>query len=611
MLSRISLMKKHLIRSCLWLCVIWFTPLLSASQFSDVARSSTDQEEEFLRVDEAFQGSVSRLDDDLIIRFTITPKYYLYRDQFRLESDNASFSAPVFPEGILKNDEFLGEQIVYFNFVEFRAPITKANVPFKVSVTFQGCAEAGLCYPPTTRDFDISTGNAVAGSAAQNEPTSDSASTRAGNAVSQETSLAEQLQSSNFVWQLLIFFGLGLGLTFTPCVLPMVPIVASIIGASGNKLSTQRAFVLTFVYVQAVAIVYAALGLAVSSAGAALTGYLQSPWVIVPAIVVFIVLAFAMFGAYELQLPSALQEKLMGASNRQQNGSVLGVAVMGALSALIVSPCVSAPLTGALVYIAQTGDLLKGSLTLYALGLGMGMPLLLVGMGGARLLPKAGGWMEHVKYAFGFMLIGVAVVLVNRLIPAEFGLLVWALFVLSVAAWLHQLPMQSAWRFGFQGLRVALLVYGIALILGGLSGQSNPLKPLPSLGSLGSAKTVDAHAGFKAVKSLADVQREVAAANAQGKIVMLDFFADWCVACFEFADYTFPDPAVQAALKNAVLLQADVTANDALDRELMAAYDILGLPSILFFDQSGVERRAARVTGFMNAERFAAHVNAL
>lgn len=588
--------------------------LAQSASVSDALRAAaTDNEqEEFLRVDEAFQGSVARIDDKLLIRYQIAPKYYLYRDPFRLEIVDGAVGKPRFPEGILKNDEFLGEQIVYFNFVEFSVPIERAQIPFTLNITFQGCAEAGLCYPPTTREFVVDSGAPVGSvTTASDNESSDVKNT---GVKSSETELAERLGGDDLLWQMLLFLGLGIGLTFTPCVLPMVPIVASIIGASGQKLSTARAFTLSLVYVQAVAIVYAALGLAVSSAGAALTGYLQSPWVIIPAIVVFVALAFSMFGAYELQLPSSLQEKLMGASNQQQGGSLLGVAVMGALSALIVSPCVSAPLTGALVYIAQSGDLLKGALTLYALGLGMGMPLMLVGMGGAKLLPKAGAWMEQVKYAFGFMLIGVAVVLVNRLIPAEFGLLSWGLFVLAAAAWLGQLSIKSAWQFWIQGLRIALLVYGVVLIIGASAGQTNPLKPLPNFAasaSAGATKTIDAHAGFKLVKTVADLEQEIAAANTEGKTVMLDFFADWCVACFEFADYTFPDPAVQQALSNTVLLQADVTANDAADRELMARYDILGLPSILFFNEQGEELRAARVTGFMKAEPFARHINDL
>ena len=289
---------------------------------------------------------------------------------------------------------------------------------------------------------------------------------------------------------------------------------------------------------------------------------------------------------------------------------MLGVVFMGALSALVVSPCISAPLAGALAFIASTGDTLRGGVALYALGIGMGIPLLIAGVGGGQLLPRAGAWMDKVKYLFGFGLIAVAIVLVNRMIPAAAGLVLWALFALALSAYFARLQTETAWHYLLQALRYGALVYGVALVIGALAGQTNPLQPLPTLASSSATagKSINAHAGFTVIKSTADLDRELAKAQAEGKTVMLDFFADWCVACFEFADYTFPDPAVQQALQNTVLLQADVTANDEIDLALMARFNILGLPSILFFDRQGNELPAARVTGFMKAAPFASHI---
>lgn len=599
------------------LCALFLAPPPAhAASASEILRAAADngQDEEFLKVDQAFQAEVSRLDNDVLIRFTIAPGYYLYRDQFRFKADGATFGAPLFPDGKLKHDEFLGEQIVYFKFAEIRLPIAQASGDFELKMTFQGCAEAGLCYPPTTRKFPI-VGAVVGGADVVTAPALSAKETTATSSASNSTpvagdaaggDLAEAL-GGNLLVAMIVAFGAGLLLTFTPCVLPMIPITLAVIGSQGTQLSTKRRITLVFVYVQSMALTYAVIGMVVAFAGAALQGYLQSAWVIIPAAILFILLALSMFGAYELQLPSALRDRLAQSSSSSSGGSIAGVALMGSLSALVVSPCISAPLAGALLYIAQTGELLRGGLALYALGLGMGVPLFAVGM-----LPKAGTWMEKVKQFFGFCLVGVAIVLINRLIPPPLGLFLWAMFTFAYSAFWAQIRSESSWFFLFQTFRFVNLFFGAALLFGALTGQTNPLKPLASLTPSNGAQAtqkVDAHAGFKRIKSIADLERELAAANAAGKTVMLDFFADWCVACFEFADYTFPDPAVQQALANTVLLQADVTANDDTDLALMAKFNILGLPSILFFDRNGNELAGSRVTGFMKAEAFAKHVN--
>lgn len=583
-----------------------------AASTADLLRAAADsggEEEEFLKVDQAFQAEASRLDNELIVRFVIAPGYYLYRDQFRFKAEGVSFGAPQYPEGILKHDEYLGEQIVYFNHVEVRVPIASGPSGFELKLNFQGCAEAGLCYPPTTRSFAINGGAATDASAVTAATTVTESTPAPTNAIAGEAAggdLAAALGGD--LWAAVaIALIAGIGLTFTPCVLPMIPITVAVIGGQGSSLSTGRRFALVFVYVQTMALTYAVLGVAVASAGAALQGYLQSPWLLVPSATLFVLLALSMFGAYELQLPAALRDKL--ASN-SQGGSMLGVVFMGALSALVVSPCISAPLAGALAFIASTGDTLRGGVALYALGIGMGIPLLIAGVGGGQLLPRAGAWMDKVKYLFGFGLIAVAIVLVNRMIPAAAGLVLWALFALALSAYFARLQTETAWHYLLQALRYGALVYGVALVIGALAGQTNPLQPLPTLASSSATagKSINAHAGFTVIKSTADLDRELAKAQAEGKTVMLDFFADWCVACFEFADYTFPDPAVQQALQNTVLLQADVTANDEIDLALMARFNILGLPSILFFDRQGNELPAARVTGFMKAAPFASHI---
>ena len=619
MKALLSLFTGAVARALFWLLLVTVVSVsasVQAASTADLLRAAADsgEEEEFLKVDQAFQAEASRLDNELIVRFVIAPGYYLYRDQFRFKAEAVSFATPQYPEGVLKRDEYLGEQIVYFNHVEVRVPITSGPDAFDLKLTFQGCAEAGLCYPPTTRSFAINGGAATAGTSST--PTTTAVEPTPTNTNNTSTTIAGDAAGGDLaaalggdLWAAVaIALIAGIGLTFTPCVLPMIPITVAVIGGQSSQLSTGRRFALVFVYVQTMALTYAVLGVAVASAGAALQGYLQSPWLLVPSALLFVLLALSMFGAYELQLPAALRDKL--ASN-SQGGSMLGVVFMGALSALVVSPCISAPLAGALAFIASTGDTLRGGVALYALGLGMGIPLLIAGVGGGQLLPRAGAWMDKVKYLFGFGLIAVAIVLVNRLIPAAAGLALWALFALALSAYFARLQTDTAWHYLLQALRYGALVYGVALVIGALAGQTNPLQPLPTLAgssTSASSKSVDAHAGFTLIKSSADLDRELAKAQAEGKTVMLDFFADWCVACFEFADYTFPDPAVQQALSNTVLLQADVTANDDVDLALMARFNILGLPSILFFDRQGNEVPAARVTGFMKAAPFAAHI---
>lgn len=591
--------------------VLWAAPTHAASALDQLrAAAASETEDDFLAIDEAFKLDTSMLDGMVLVRFTIADGYYLYRDRFSVKSEQAQLGALQLPEGELKHDEFLGDQIVYHRFVELRVPVT-AHSDFDINVGFQGCAEKGLCYPPTKRKTRVSYHASTDVVATPNDAPV-TAKVSAGAASGGDLA---QLIGGNLWMAFWVAIVVGMGLTFTPCVLPMIPITLGIIGAQGSSLSKSRAVVLVMVYVQAMAASYALLGIAVASAGAALQGYLQNPWVISVSALVFVLLSLSMFGAYELQLPSRWQEKLMSGSSQQKQGSLIGVAIMGALSALIVSPCVSAPLAGALVYIAQTGEQLRGAVALYGLGLGMGVPLFIAGVGGARLLPKAGAWMDRVKHVFGFGLIAVAITLINRLLPGSIALALWGVLALALAQFLMVLSPRSAWLYWVRALQWCSAIVGVLYIVGAFSGNDDPVHPIrfgsANTATISSTEKIDPHALFKPIKTIADVEREIAAANAAGKTVMLDFFADWCVACFEFAKYTFPQPDVQFALQNTVLLQADVTANDEADRALLSHYQVKGLPSILFFDRNGQEWSQQRVTGFLKADAFAQHLSFL
>lgn len=581
---------------------------------------SSTSEAEFLPIDEAFQGSANRLGDELIVRFSIAKGYYLYRDRFGFKAEGTALGPVTYPEGELKNDEFLGEQVVYHDFVELHVPVSisaASPAAFDLEVQFQGCAEKGLCYPPTTRNYHISAVSPASPLAA-----APAVEVNIKTPASASPDRYQAWLSRSLGFAMTAFVLIGVTLTFTPCVLPMLPITLGILGANSTASNSKR-LLLIFLYVQAMAVTYALLGLAVASAGAALQGYLQAPAVLIAVTLIFISLALSMFGAFELQLPALLRQHI-GTSPHANR--YLGVIIMGVLSALVVSPCISAPLAGALLFIAESGDQLRGALVLYALGLGMGLPLLAAGLLGSHILPRAGAWMEKVKQLMGFLLLGVAIVVLNRLLPAFWQLLLWSVLGFALAAWLaalveHLKTGGHEWRTVFVRAAFYLtLIYAACVLVGALSGARDPLAPFAGLqagsttqasgtntASTSPLKSID-HSAFARIKSADDLAQAIARANADGKTVMLDFFADWCVACFEFAEQTFPDPAVQAALAGTVLLQADVTANDEVDRALMTQLQIQGLPSILFFDLSGKEIGASRVAGFIPAAEFSAHI---
>ncbi|MEV3841927.1 protein-disulfide reductase DsbD [Aeromonas veronii] len=546
----------------------------------------------FLQVDEAFQIESEQRGDQLLLTLHIADDYYLYRHSLRFKGNNLTFSEPTLPEGTEHEDDFFGKTRVYYQQVSIAVPLKEVGENATLRVRYQGCTD-GLCYPPTDKLIDVTP--LVTATTA---PTAETAQSVA--PVSQQDQLAAALGNQGFWLSIVAFFALGLGLAFTPCVFPMYPILTGIIAGAGHRLSTGRAFLLSMVYVQGMAVTYTLLGLVVASAGLKFQAALQHPYVLIGLSVMFVLLALSMFGLYTLQLPSSLQTRLSGLSNRQQGGSVVGVAIMGMISGLVCSPCTTAPLSGALIYVAQSGDLWLGGAALYALSLGMGLPLLLLGTSGGKLLPKAGAWMDVIKQLFGFALLAVPILLLSRLWSDQIVTLTWLGWGLLLCGYLYHHNQH-------QPHSVAKSVRGFVLLLAMISAVvvgKDLLQPAPP-----AAVTADASQTapqFIRIKTLDDLKVQLAAAR--GKPVLLDLYADWCVACKEFEHKTFSDPAVRERFGQMVLLQADVTANDDADIELLNSLNVLGLPTLIFFDREGKELTGQRVTGFMGPIPFAKHL---
>ncbi|WP_376868282.1 protein-disulfide reductase DsbD [Aeromonas veronii] len=546
----------------------------------------------FLQVDEAFQIESEQRGDQLLLTLHIADDYYLYRHSLRFKGNNLTFSEPTLPEGTEHEDDFFGKTRVYYQQVSIAVPLKEVGENATLRVRYQGCTD-GLCYPPTDKLIDVA--SLVTATTASTAETAQSVAP-----VSQQDQLAAALGNQGFWLSIVAFFALGLGLAFTPCVFPMYPILTGIIAGAGHRLSTGRAFLLSLVYVQGMAVTYTLLGLVVASAGLKFQAALQHPYVLIGLSVMFVLLALSMFGLYTLQLPSSLQTRLSGLSNRQQGGSVVGVAIMGMISGLVCSPCTTAPLSGALIYVAQSGDLWLGGAALYALSLGMGLPLLLLGTSGGKLLPKAGAWMDVIKQLFGFALLAVPILLLSRLWSDQVTTLAWLGWGLLLCGYLYHHNQH-------QPHSVAKSVRGFVLLLAMISAVvvgKDLLQPATP-----AALTADASQTaprFIRIKTLDDLKVQLAAAR--GKPVLLDLYADWCVACKEFEHKTFSDPAVRERFGQMVLLQADVTANDDADIELLNGLNVLGLPTLIFFDREGKELTGQRVTGFMGPIPFAKHL---
>lgn len=595
---------------------------------------------ELLQVTDAFRLSAQiAKPGSLHLHWTIAPHYYLYRGRIHVKplDANVQLGTVQLPDGLKEHDQYLGDVEIYHDALDATVPYKTADATptiLRVAVTFQGCHEVDpkICYPPATQDLEIPLAGAAAGaislpdaqpaangglgsalqhlrgSRAESPATNNAQMSAAPANESAEQKLAGLIGAHGFA-AVAVFFGAGLLLAFTPCVLPMIPILSGLIVGAG-KLSTARAFGLSLTYVLASCVVFTILGVIAGLAGANFAAWMQQPAILIAFAILFVLLAFSMFGAYSLQLPSSWQARLANLSNKQRGGSLAGVAMMGVLSALIVGPCVAPPLAGAVLYIGQSRDPVFGGAALFALSFGMGVPLLAIGTAAGRLLPRAGAWMNVVKAIFGVGFLAVAIWMLSRILEARWILLMTGALLVGCAVFLGALTRlasgASGWRRGAQVLGLIALVIGACELVGAAAGSRNLVTPLAGMfgGERAAAQTLD----FRPVKSVEDVQRALAQASAAGQPAMLDFYADWCVSCKEMEAETFAKPGVQRALKNFALLRADVTANDAADQALLKRYDLLGPPATLFFDSDGREQRALRLIGYEDADNFNARL---
>jgi len=588
--------------------IFWQVPGVHAqdSIFDTSSSSLFSNDDEFLSVDEAFEFNFYQKNDQLEVTFKIAEGYYLYRHQFKFSVENAEIIPVELPVGEDHEDEFFGIQQIFTEQLAFVIKLTKVDKNASIKIRYQGCAAKGLCFPPKRKTVELSKITPQETAVSNNILTAINGSAQFNSeAISEQHQLADMLKGDSLWLTLIAFFVGGLLLSFTPCVFPMYPILTGIIVGQGDKLSTAKAFRLSFAYVQGMAITYTFLGIVVALAGAQFQAMFQHPAVLIALSILFIFLALSMFGAFNLALPSSWQNKLNNISNSQKGGSYLGVVVMGAISGLVASPCTTAPLTGALLYISQSGDIWLGASALYALSLGMGLPLLVLGSSGGKLLPKAGTWMTVIKNIFGLLLLAVPIFLMERFLPVLVTQILWTILVLASAGYFYTVNQQTQNNFWF-GVRSIVIFMMIFFGANQVYQLINPALPI--------ATTVETsqQQHFIKVKTVAELTQAVEEANSQGKTVMVDLYADWCVACKEFEEYTFNEPQVQKALHNTVLIQVDMTEFDSPNNaEFAKKYQVLGLPSILFFDKTSKELTQQRVTGFMGAEQFTQHLKSI
>ena len=614
------------------------SPVTSVAGLKALASASKARsaDQEFLPPTEAFRVSATALAADRIrVSFMVAPGYYLYQKRLKAALEGApagvTLTPVTWPAGSAHNDEYFGQQTVYPESFEAELVVQRGTttdaLTVGLAIGLQGCAEAGLCYPPDTRHLTVAlpavgaapstpTSAAAVGSSVGSvaEASSAAASTAptgtdTGSGMVSEQDRLAKLVAHGSLWLVLAsFFGFGLLLAFTPCVLPMIPILSGIIAGQGEQVTPMRGFLLSLSYVMGMALTYTIAGAAFAAAGQQAQAIFQQPWILALFALMFVGLALAMFGFYELQLPAGLQTRLNGVSGKLSGGKVLSTALMGALSSLVVTACVAPPLVAALAVISQTGSVLRGGLALFSLSIGMGAPLLVVGASAGKLLPRAGAWMETVKQVFGVLFLGVAVWMAERILPERLVMVLWA-GVAGAALWVFW--PRRGWRplgagLALRGVLVAAAaLWGLALLIGAGFGGKDPLRPFE--GTRFGAATPQALV-FTSIHSVADLDRELAAAKAAGRRVMVDFSAEWCVSCKEMEKYTFRDPAVQAALAPYVLLQADVTGNTPDDQAMLARFAIFGPPTTAFFGPEGRERTDFRLVGFVAADAFRAHL---
>lgn len=577
-------------------------PVQAASQFSKLF--TDDESEAFLPVEQAFKVEAALVDaSHAQLKFIVAPGHYLYRERIQLVSPAGDTATITLPAGETKNDPNFGEQQVFHHDTLAEVSFTGA-APDTLQVRYQGCSEKGLCYPPQTKSLPLDT--SVSFSSNNGLPSADSSTS---NQVEEEFS--GKLLSSGHWWQIVAgFFGAGLLLAFTPCVFPMIPILSGIIVGKNAHVSRGKAFTLSLAYTLGMCLTYTLAGVAAGLSGQLLSNALQTPAALIAGALIFIVLSFSMFGFYELKLPSAVENYFFNWSNRFKGGHLLSDFLMGAISALIISPCVAAPLAGALLYISQTHDVMLGAVALFSLSLGMGVPLLLIGASAGTILPKAGEWMNAVRRLFGVLMLGVAIWIVSPILPVALQLLLWAALCIVPAIYLRAIDPLPATaghvQRVFKGFAVILMLYGIALLIGAWSGARSPLQPLQNLmvASAHNAQPLP----FKQVHSVQELQQMLNVAH--GKPVMLDFYADWCVSCKEYEQFVFSDPQVQAALEGVVLLQADVTGNREEDAALLKHFELFGPPGIVFFNAQGQILQPI-IKGYQDAPKFLDTVRAL
>lgn len=586
-------------------------------------------EPELLEPDKAFSLSVRAVGPSAVdVRYRIADGYYMYRDKFAFEALPATLAlgTPVYPQGEVTHDEFFGKVEIYRGDITIRVPVTGQAARAQLRVSSQGCADIGVCYPPQkqVKAFNAAALSGVdssgAGGSAANvssgpgdarvNPLAGAREVRNEPAiVSDESRFASALDSGSLPLIVGMFFVAGVLLTFTPCVLPMVPILSGLIIGEGRQVNRANATILSVAYVLGMALTYTAIGVAAALSGSFLSAALQNPWVLGAFALIFIALALSMFDFYDIELPGFMQTHAIVASGKLQGGRIGAVAVMGVLSAAIVSPCVAAPLAGALLYISQTRDALLGGSALFAMALGMGVPLIAVGVTGGALLPRSGHWMKAVKRFFGFLLLGVAVWIVSPLLPVAVQMIAWAALLIVGAMFLHAmdpLPQQANGTARFwKGVGVIALLVGASLLLGALSGGQSLLRPLDALRA-DAAIAQPRGMTFERVRDLAELEARLASAT---QPVLLDFYADWCVSCKEMEAFTFTDPQVRAQMARMTLLQVDVTRNSPTDQALLKHFNLFGPPAIIFFDAAGREVSGVRVIGYQPARRFEQTLN--
>lgn len=579
--------------------------LVSGASLAGV--SSPAAEPDFLEPEQAFPLTVKAVDaTHLEVRIAIADGYYVYKNKLKLAADQGVIlEKPDFPTPKVKTDAHFGEVETYRGELVLPVSHSVSQKPFELTVTTQGCADAGLCYPPITRTVSVDGAGDAPASATPASRVQIEANSIPASAEDESSQIGALLKGSNLPLILISFFGFGLLLAFTPCVFPMIPILSGIIVGHGANITKKRALVMSCAYVLGMAVAYTLAGVAAGLSGTLLSSALQNAWVLGCFGLVFVALSFSMFGFYELQLPASLQSRLSDSANRQ-GGSLIGVTLMGTLSALIVGPCVAAPLAGALLYIAQTGDALLGGLALFTMALGMGAPLIVVGVAARSALPKAGGWMEGVKKAFGVLLLGVAVWLVSPVVPPVVTMLAIAALLIFSGIFLHALdPLPthaSGWQRFWKGTGAMAVLMGGSMLVGTLAGSRDLLQPLAVLRAEAAAPQLAKDVSFKRVRNLAELDQVVKTAD---RPVMVDFYAEWCVSCKEMEHQTFTDPAVRLRLDKTVIVQVDVTANSDDDKALLKRFGLFGPPGIVFLEGGEKSREVQRVIGFQDADKFA------